>query len=155
MVVAVAVTVSEIVPLFVIEFRAEVNVPVPEIVPELVMEPLLVMVPEFDMVPELTVSVPPELIVKAPPELIVMVPPLLVMVPELEIVPPELVMSVKLAELMAILPPELTLSVVPEGIVRVSAELNESLPVIVQVFVPLFHVPAGLRTVVQYDESRV
>ena len=153
MVVDEAVTVSEIVPLFVIEFRGEVNVPVPEIVPSLVMEPLLVIVPEFDTVPELTVSVPPELTANVLPELMVMVPPLLVIPPELEIAPPELM--VMIPPLTVSVPPELIASVVSEGIVSVPADANESLPVIVQVLDTLFHVPDGLRVVVQYDWLRV
>ena len=52
-------------------------------------------------------------------------------------------------------PPEFIVSVVPEGIVSVSESASESPPVIVQVLVPLSHVPAGLRTVVQYELSRV
>ena len=57
------ITESVIVPVFVIEVRADVNVPVPEIVPELVRVPELDRVPELERVPEL-VSVTTELIVR-------------------------------------------------------------------------------------------
>ena len=51
------ITESVIVPVFVIEVRADVNVPVPEIVPELMIPPakLLWMMPELEMVPGLKI----------------------------------------------------------------------------------------------------
>jgi len=57
-----------IVPVLVTEVRADVNVPLPEIIPE------LERVPELDRVPEL-VSVTPELIVRVWPGFIVRVIP--------------------------------------------------------------------------------
>ena len=59
---------SVIVPVFVIELRAEFIVPVPEMVPE------FEMVPELVMVPELLVIVPPKLLVMVPPELLIFPP---------------------------------------------------------------------------------
>ena len=58
------VTGSVIVPVFESDATAELNVPVPEMVPELVTVPELVIVPELVTVPpEFTVSVNPEGIV--------------------------------------------------------------------------------------------
>jgi hypothetical protein len=66
------VTGSVIVPVFVIEVREDVNVLLPETVPELEIAPELEIMPEFETVPELERDTP-DLIVSVWPELIVSV----------------------------------------------------------------------------------
>ena len=117
------VTGSVIVPVFVIDVRVAVNLPVPEMVPELVMVPgLSRMVPEFDMLPELMrilsmlSMVPPGLLSMVPSELLLMVRLLpLAMYPELSMVPEFDIM------------PELVKRT-PEFIVRVIPDFTKTFP---------------------------